>query len=108
MKVATGGTTMKIVNGGKNMTNMTDRMFAKRLAKLNTMLFDCVVLAEDILNTEQAHYLKSLLDDSTDNKLKELQTLYNSYAQDGICDCDLHSATLSDITRLVEKLNINI
>lgn len=53
MKVATGGTTMKIVNGGKNMT---DRMFAKRLAKLNTMLFDCVVLAEDILNTEQAHY----------------------------------------------------
>lgn len=72
MKVATGGTTMKIVNGGKNMT---DRMFAKRLAKLNTMLFDCVVLAEDILNTEQAHYLKSLLDDSTDNKLKELQTL---------------------------------
>lgn len=106
MKVATGGTTMKIVNGGKNMTNMTDRMFAKRLAKLNTMLFDCVVLAEDILNTEQAHYLKSLLDDSTDNKLKELQTLYNSYTQDGICDCDLHSATLSDITRLVEKLNI--
>lgn len=63
---------MKIVNGGKNMT---DRMFAKRLAKLNTMLFDCVVLAEDILNTEQAHYLKSLLDDSTNNKLKELQTL---------------------------------
>lgn len=36
MKVATGGTIMKMVSGGKNMT---DRMFAKRLAKLNTMLF---------------------------------------------------------------------
>ena len=83
---------------------MTDRMFAKRLAKLNSMIFDCVVLAEDILNTEQAKYLKQLLDDVEDEKLTTLQDLYNTYAHDGICDCDLHSATLSDITRLVEKL----
>lgn len=84
---------------------MTDKQFARRLAKLNTMLFDCIVIAEDILNTEQAKYLKSILDDCTDEKLTTLQDLYNSYAQDGICDCDLHGATLSDVTRLVEKLN---
>lgn len=84
---------------------MTDKQFSRRLARLNTMLFDCIVMAEDILNTEQAKYLKSILDDYTDEKLTTLQDLYNSYAQDGICDCDLHGATLSDVTRLVEKLN---
>ncbi|MBQ7067157.1 MAG: hypothetical protein IJN92_10100 [Lachnospiraceae bacterium] len=84
---------------------MTDRMFTKRLAKLNSMLFDCVVLAEDILNTEQAKFLKNVFDDYEDNKLIALRTLYNTYARDGICDCDLHSATLSDVTRLVEKLD---
>ena len=83
---------------------MTDRMFTKKLAKLNSMLFDCVVLAEDILNTEQSNYLKLLYDDNTDERLVKLQELYNTYAQDGICDCDLHGATLSDVTRLVEKL----
>lgn len=86
---------------------MTDRMFAKRLAKLNSMIFDCIVLAEDVLNTEQAKYLKQLLDDEKDEKLTVLQELYNTYAQDGICDCDLHSATLSDITKLAEKLDKN-
>lgn len=84
---------------------MTDKQFARRLAKLNTMLFDCIVMAEDILNTEQAKYLKSILDDCTDEKLITLQELYNSYAKDGICDCDLHGATLSDVTMLVEKLD---
>ena len=84
---------------------MTDRMFAKKLAKLNSMLFDCVVLAEDILNTEQSNHLKSLLDDDKDERLATLQELYNTYAQDGICDCDLHGATLSDVTKLVEKLH---
>lgn len=86
---------------------MTDRMFAKRLAKLNSMIFDCIVIAEDVLNTEQAKYLKQLFDDEKDEKLTVLQELYNTYAQDGICDCDLHSATLSDITMLVEKLDKN-
>lgn len=86
---------------------MTDRMFAKRLAKLNSMIFDCIVIAEDVLNTEQARYLKQLFDDEKDEKLTVLQELYNTYAQDGICDCDLHSATLSDITKLVEKLDKN-
>lgn len=89
------------------MLNMTDRMFAKRLAKLNSMLYDCIVISEDILNTEQARFLKNILDDDTSEKLRELQKLYNSYAQDGVCDCDLHSATLSDVTRLVEKLDLN-
>ena len=84
---------------------MTDKQFARKLAKLNTMLFDCIVTAEDILNTEQAKYLKSILDDCTDEKLIALQDLYKSYAEDGICDCDLHGATLSDVTRLVEKLD---
>lgn len=83
---------------------MTDRMFAKRLAKLNSMIYDCIVLSEDILNTEQAKYLKRLLDDVEDEKLTALQELYNTYAQDGICDCDIHEATLSDITGLVRKL----
>lgn len=87
------------------MTKMTDTMFAKNLAKLNSLLFDCVVLSEDILNTEQAKYLKNLLDDSQDKKLLKLRELYNKYAQDGICDCDLHGATLSDVTRLVEWLD---
>lgn len=85
---------------------MTDKQFARRLAKLNTMLFDCINLAEDILCTEQAKYLKSIFDDCKDEKLTTLQDLYNTYAQDGICDCDLHGATLSDVTRLVEKLDI--
>lgn len=84
---------------------MTDKIFAKKLAKLNSMLFDCVVLAEDILNTENSKYLKSLLDESTDERLIKLQELYNVYKKDGICDCDLHAATLSDVTRLVEKLD---
>ena len=83
---------------------MTDRMFAKRLAKLNSMIYDCIVISEDILNTEQAKYLKQILDDEEDEKLTALQELYNAYSKDGICDCDLQAATLSDITRLVEKL----
>ena len=84
---------------------MTDKQFARGVAKLNTMLYDCICMAEDILNTEQAKYLKSILDDSTDEKLTTLQYLYKSYAKDGVCDCDLHGATLSDVTRLVEKLD---
>lgn len=83
---------------------MTDRMFAKRLAKLNSMIYDCIVLSEDILNTEQAKYLKQLLVDEENEKVTALQELYNTYAQDGICDCELHEATLSDITGLVRKL----
>lgn len=83
---------------------MTDRMFAKRLAKLNSMLFDCLGLAEDILNTEQSKHLKQLLDNEKDEKLIILQDLYNIYAQDGLCDCDLYSATFSDISLLVKKL----
>lgn len=83
---------------------MTDKQFTRRLAKLNTSLFDCIVEAEELLSTEQAKYLKSLLDDETDDLLIHLQELYNQYAQDCVCDCDLHSATLSDITRLVEHL----
>lgn len=89
---------------------MTDRMFAKRLAKLNSMIYDCIVIAEDVLNTEQAKYLKQLLDDEKDEKLTVLQELYNTYAQDGIygiCDCDMHSAALSDIVMLVDKLDRN-
>lgn len=83
---------------------MTDKQFTRRLAKLNSSLFDCICEAEELLSTEQAKYLKSILDDCTEEKLTTLQDLYNSYAKDGVCDCDLHSATLSDITRLVEHL----
>ena len=83
---------------------MTDKMFAKRLAKLNSMLFDCIVLAEDIINTEQSKHLKSLAD-SNDERLTILQELYDSYKKDGVCDCNLYEATLFDITRLVEMLD---
>lgn len=83
---------------------MTDKQFTRRLAKLNSSLFDCICEAEELLSTEQAKYLKSILDDCTDENLITLQVLYNTYTKDGVCDCDLHSATLSDITRLVEHL----
>ena len=83
---------------------MTDKIFTKKLAKLNSMLFDCIVLAEDIINTEQSKYLKSLID-GNDERLTILQELYDSYKKDGVCDCNLHEATLFDITRLVEILD---
>lgn len=85
---------------------MTDKQFTRRLAKLNSSLFDCICEAEELLSTEQAKQIKNKAwqGEKVDDSIIILQELYNQYTQDSVCDCDLHSATLSDITRLVEHL----
>lgn len=80
---------------------MTDKQFTKRLAKLNSMLYNCIGEAEILLNEKQAN---QILDSSDDERIIQLKNLYNSYSDDGICDCDIHGATLSDITLLVSRL----
>lgn len=72
---------------------MTDKQFAKRLAKLNTALWDCIGEAETLSNEAKNKRL--------DSNMKELFAQYN---EDGAVDCDIHNATLSDITSLIKSL----
>lgn len=87
------------------MDKMTDKQFTRRLAKLNSMLFDCICEGETLLNTEQAKYIKNSIED--DRTILDLQELYNGYAKDCVCDCELHGLTLSDVTHLVSRLYLD-
>ena len=72
---------------------MTDRMFAKRLAKLNTLLWDCIGEAEALCNEAK--------NKNIDDNMKKLFSQYN---EEGAVDCDIHNATLSDISYLIKSM----
>ncbi len=72
---------------------MTDKQFARRLAKLNTALWDCIGEAETLCNESK---IKNI-----DDRMKSLFTQYN---EEGAVDCDVHNATLSDISCLIKKM----
>lgn len=70
---------------------MTDKQFARRLAKLNTALWNCIGEAETLYDEAK--------NKSIDDNMKKLFAQYND---DGAVDCDLHNATLSDISCLIK------
>lgn len=72
---------------------MTDKQFARRLAKLNTALWDCIGEAETLSNEAK--------NKSIDDNMKNLFSQYND---DSAVNCDLHNATLSDISDLIKRL----
>lgn len=72
---------------------MTDKQFARRLAKLNTLLWDCIGEAETLLNEAK--------NKNIDEKMRELFSQYN---EEGVVDCELNNATLSDISHLIKSM----
>lgn len=72
---------------------MTDKQFAKRLAKLNTLLWDCIGETETLCDEAK--------NKSIDDNMKKLFSQYN---EEGAVDCDLHNATLSDISSLIKRM----
>ena len=80
----------EIYGGNKNMT---DKQFARRLAKLNTALWDCIGEAETLCDEAK--------NKSIDDNMKKLFAQYN---EEGGVDCDLHNATLSDISLLIKSM----
>ncbi|MCI5883376.1 MAG: hypothetical protein PUG66_08180 [Clostridiales bacterium] len=72
---------------------MTDKQFARRLAKLNTSLWDCIGEAETLCDEAK--------NKSIDNNMKKLFSQYN---EEGAVDCDIHNATLSDISHLIKSM----
>lgn len=72
---------------------MTDKQFARRLAKLNTSLWDCIGEAETLLD--------ELKNKNIDDNMKKLFSQYN---EEGAVDCDIHNATLSDVSHLIKSM----
>lgn len=72
---------------------MTDKQFARRLAKLNTSLWNCIGEAEILCNEAK--------NKSIDDNIKKLFSQYN---EEGAVDCDLHNAILSDISSLIKSM----
>jgi hypothetical protein len=72
---------------------MTDKQFAKRLAKLNTALWNCIGEAETLCDEAK--------NKNIDDNMKKLFAQYND---DGAVDCDIHNATLSDVSYLIKNM----
>ena len=72
---------------------MTDKQFARRLAKLNTLLWNCIGEAETLCDEAK--------NKSIDDNMK---TLFSQYNEEGAVDCDMHNATLSDISYLIKSM----
>ncbi len=73
---------------------MTDIQFARRLAKLNSKLWDCIGEAETLADESKN---KNINDD-----MKRLFAKYNN--EESAVDCDIHNATLSDISYLIKNM----
>ena len=72
---------------------MTDKQFARRLAKLNAALWNCIGEAE------------TLCDEAKNKKIDEdMKKLFAQYNEEGAVDCDLHNATLSDVSYLLKSM----
>lgn len=72
---------------------MTVKQFSRRLAKLNTSLWDCIGEAETLLNEAE----NMNIDD-------DMKRLFSQYNEDAAVDCDLHNASLSSISYLIKSL----
>lgn len=72
---------------------MTDKQFTRRLAKLNTALWDCIGEAE------------TLCDEAKNRNIDEnMKDLFAQYNNEGAVDCDIHNATLSEVSYLIKKM----
>lgn len=72
---------------------MTDKQFSRRLAKLNTTLWNCIGEAEILCDEAK----NKNIDDN-------MRNLFAQYNEDGAVDCDLHNATLSDVSLLIKSM----
>lgn len=73
---------------------MTDKQFARRLAKLNTALWNCIGESEELCNEAK--------NKNIDDNLKKLFKQFNE--DESAVDCDINNATLSDISALLKKI----